>query len=120
MLGFKRRRTNLVKNRFWLTGIFALVSLAGWTVHAQLQKSNSQRPTWEYKTVVLNRTIIRPELSWMEDGKELPGSPNMDLKARELGDQGWELVSMTTLSSQTGQGFTGFTNTIVYWFKRPK
>ena len=99
---------------------FALVSLVGFTTHAQLQKSSPQRQTWEYKTVILSRTIIRPEFTWMEDGKDLPGSPNMNLKAKELGDQGWELVSITPLASQTGEGFTGFTNNILYWSKRPR
>ena len=109
-----------MKNKFWLTIIFVLVSLASWTAHAQLQKSGSQRQTWEYKAVVLNRTILHPEFTWMEDSKELPGAPNMVLKAKELGDQGWELVSITPLSSQTGEGYTGFTNSILYWFKRSK
>jgi hypothetical protein len=100
--------------------IVALLSVAGWTAHAQLQKSSSARQTWDYKSIVLTRTIARPDFTWAEDGKELPGSPNMVLKAKELGDQGWELVTITPLASQTGEGYTGFTNNILYWFKRPK
>lgn len=110
-----------MKNRFYLAiVIVALLSLVGWTTHAELQRSSSSRQTWEYKSIALTRTVIRPDFTWAEDGKELPGSPDMLLKARELGDQGWELVAITPLSSQTGQGYTGFTNNILYWFKRPR
>ena len=100
--------------------ILTLLGLSGWTVHAYFQRSNPARATWEYRAIVLTRTINAPNFTWSEEGRELPGSPDMLAKARELGDQGWELVTMTPVSGQTGQGYTGFTNQIIYWFKRPK
>jgi len=56
----------------------------------------------------------------------------MHLKAKELGDQGWELVSVTPVSGATGgsnicngdrgcySDYAGFTDGLEYWFKRPK
>lgn len=54
-------------------------------------------------------------------------------KSKELGDQGWELVSVTSFSSYAHPGhkemnphgyttpsWAGYTDGIVYWFKRPK
>jgi hypothetical protein len=110
-----------MKKSFFLSvAILALLGLSGWTVHAHFQRSSPARVTWEYKSVVLTRTINAPNFTWTEDGRELPGSPDMIAKARDLGDQGWELVTITPLSAQTGQGYTGFTNALLYWFKRPK
>src|SRR5437773_493973 len=106
-----------MKNRLYLSfGVIALFCLAGWTARAQLQRNSSARQTWEYKSITLTRTIIKPDFSWAEDGKELSGSANMSSKARELGAEGWELVTITPVASQTGEGYTGFTNNLLYWF----
>lgn len=109
-----------MKDKFYLLAIAVLLCLFGWTERAKIQASNPERQVWEYKSVALTRTISEPNFTWREDGKELPGSPNMALKAKELGEQGWELVTITPMSSQTGEGYTGFTNNLLYWFKRPK
>jgi hypothetical protein len=52
---------------------------------------------------------------------------NMDIiqKLKELGDQGWELVSVTPRSSylgsnSAGSDFAGFTSDELWVFKRPK
>lgn len=84
---------------------------------------------WEYKTIV----IVRPARSnadwsdWAEgtgaESKTLPLPVSVPKRANELGEQGWELFSMTSVSNNaTGtQGdLAGFTSQIVYWFKRPK
>lgn len=65
--------------------------------------------------------------------KRLPGKVSMESKAKELGDQGWELVSVTPVSGATGgrnicgdnptgcySDYAGFTDGLEYWFKRPK
>jgi hypothetical protein len=109
-----------MKDKFYLLTIAVLLCLFGWTEHSKIQASNPAAQAWEYKSVTLTRTIQQPNFTWAEDGKELPGSPNMTLKGKELGEQGWELVTITPMSSQTGDGYTGFTNTLLYWFKRPK
>ena len=124
-----------MKNRLYLSLLIAnLLCLAGWTAHAQLQRNNPARQTWEYKSVVLTRGIDNP--AWtgrFEDGKAIPGAFEMISKSKELGDQGWELVSVTSFSSYAHAGYkdvnphgfttpswAGYTDGIVYWFKRPK
>lgn len=79
---------------------------------------------------------------WWEDGNKLPGESNILQKSKELGEQGWELVSVTPRSGLTGgrseiYGFTanivgggktegsstdyaGFTSEEMWVFKRPK
>ena len=66
---------------------------------------------WEHKFI---EVYNEPKLGvqrwmWEEDGKQLPGSPNMIAKANELGDQGWELVSVSS---------AGVPIHTQYWFKR--
>jgi hypothetical protein len=73
---------------------------------------------WEYKNIVI--TLNGTKVIWYEDNEERPASsPAMFPKAKELGEQGWEMVSVTswatvsqTLGTQTVQW--------VYWFKRAK
>jgi len=79
---------------------------------------------------------------WWEDDKQLPLPSDMQKKLRELGEQGWELVSVEPLAGILGgistiYGFTanlvgggktegysldfsGFTNAERWVFKRPK
>jgi hypothetical protein len=124
-----------MKNRHYLSlVVVALSCLAAWTVHAQLQRSSPVRPTWEYKSIVLTRGI--DNAAWtgrFEDGKAIPGPFEAILKSKELGDQGWELVSVTPISSYAHAGYkdikpsgyttpswAGYTDGLVYWFKRPR
>lgn len=103
--------------------LIALLSLAGWTVHAQLQRSNQTRQAWEYKSVAIARAVkINGEWSvWAEDDKPLPGPVTITAKIKELGDQGWEMVSATPYSSHScGGDCAGFTSQVTYFFKRPK
>ena len=63
-----------MKNSFYLTVVIsALLSLAGWTAHAQLQRGTSPtRQIWEYKTILLMRTSINENWSsWFEDDKPI-------------------------------------------------
>ena len=64
---------------------------------------------WEFKCVLI---YLSPTLrgSWKEDGRQLPGDPDMVAKARELGHQGWELVSVAPYGNPEG---------LWHWFKRP-
>lgn len=113
--------------------IVALFGLAGWTAYARLQRISYTGQTWEYKSIVITRGYGAAKLGeylktaeafsyWAEDGKALAGQVNMISKSKELGDQGWELVSVTPLSSiASSQGsYAGFTDVLIYWFKRPK
>jgi hypothetical protein len=103
--------------------VIALLCLAGWTVHAQLQRSNSARQSWEYRWISVARVVKSNEAwsVWAEDDKPLPGPVTITAKIKELGDQGWELVSVTPISSNScGQDCAGFTSQITYTLKRPK
>ncbi len=101
------------------------------------------RQTWEYKYIYLAREpSSNAEWSaWVEGSaeglKRLPGKVSMESKAKELGDQGWELVSVTPVSGATGgskpcaysgpgpgagcySDYAGFTDGLEYRFERPK
>lgn len=68
-----------MKNRLYFTLVLVFVTcLAGWTAHAQLQKSSLARQTWEYQEVQL-----------ATNQSSLP-------KLNALGAQGWELVGVTS------------------------
>lgn len=107
-----------MKNRVYLSMVIvALLCLAGWTAHAQLQRGSSARQTWEYKSLYFIRTSIDETYSsWSEDGKQLPPPVNGTAKRIELGNQGWELVAVVPISSIPG----GPTSEIQQFYKRPK
>ena len=68
---------------------------------------------WEHKLIeVFNDKTITSSQNWVweEDGRRLPGKPDVVTKIRELGYGGWELVS--TMSA-------GVPVHMQYWFKRP-
>ena len=115
-----------MKNRIFLSLVMvAALCMAGWTVQAQLQRSSSARQAWEYKSVAVARAVkINGEWSvWAEDDKPLPGPVTITAKIKELGDQGWEMVSVTPYSSHSCSGAgdcAGFTIQVTYFFKRPK
>ena len=64
---------------------------------------------WEYLDVAISKTKNR----WIVDGKE---APQVDATRTAIlngyGEQGWELVSVTSWQGETGGGHT-------YYFKRP-
>ena len=112
-----------MKKRVYLSlVVVALLCVVGWTAHAQLQKSISARQAWEYKAILISN--FEAPGNWFEDGRQLAGVANMQTKSKELGDQGWELVSVTPMSSMTsigGEGtIGGVTTGMIFWFKRPK
>lgn len=124
---------------YLLLAVVVLLGLVGWTAHAQLQRTAPARQGWEYKFIYLAREQ-KSNADWSawldgsaEGVKRMPGSVTMHLKAKELGDQGWELVSVTPVSGATGgsnicaqdvsgcySDYAGFTDGLEYWFKRPK
>ena len=69
--------------------------------------------TWDYKFIkmYLEGMGINLHWHWEEDGKKLPDPPAVLVKAKELGDQGWELVSVTSFADSKA---------FFYWFKRPR
>ena len=110
---------------FLLLIVVAALCIAGWTAKAQLQRSNAARQTWEYKSVSVARAVqINGAWSvWAEDDKPLPGPVTISAKIKELGEQGWEMISATPLSSHSCGGAgdcAGFTSQVTYYFKRPK
>lgn len=120
-----------MKNRLYLSlGVVALC-LAGCTPpNTQSEKSSSAKQTWEYKQLQITRRVgsekstglqYAESPSWTEDDKEIPAAVNMVSKAKELGDQGWELVSVTAIPgiAAPSGSYAGFADVVVYWFKRP-
>ena len=105
--------------------IVALIFLTAWAVYGQEQR-NTVKQKWEYKSV----TIVRSAFSnadfsaWAEASgqsvKQLPLPVSMLVKAKELGEEGWELVSVTPVSGFSCPDCAGFTSQLNYWFKRPK
>jgi len=94
---------------------------------------------WEYRRIT--RTfeykdgIFHHFDSWDDDGKQLPLPADIDVKLRELGSSGWELVTVTTYALAMKIGLTGQTGSLTnlsgysqngavmadcYVFKRPR
>ena len=111
-----------------MIGIIAFSTV--WVVYGKQQKAAPVNQAWEYKTIVIVRSA-QSNATW-SDWAEVSGDAAKTLslpvsvpkKAQELGEQGWELVSITPISnnagSATGSDLAGFTSQIMYWFKRPK
>src|SRR5690349_12995226 len=94
-----------------LVAAIAVVCAVHWAApaHSQPTAATPPRPVWEYKAILLTRSV-GSEFAWAEDGQALEGTPNMIAKAKELGEQGWELVTVTPVSSESVEGRTGFTS----------
>jgi hypothetical protein len=116
-----------MNKKFYLPFIIAIsVVLSFFAVYGRQQKSSSPMQTWEYKAIIIGRsaTNLADFSTWAEATgatvKELPLPVSMPTKAQELGAQGWELVSVAPVSSHVANGTAGFTDQIIYWFKRTK
>ncbi len=93
-------------------------------------KGESMAQKWEYKVILRYRTAKDDERGYVfgiavsdwlykEDGKEA-GSLDMVAKLKELGESGWELVSVVPQSTSVGEAYAGFTSEVIWLFKRPK
>ncbi|MEK6323546.1 MAG: hypothetical protein AABN33_18050 [Acidobacteriota bacterium] len=112
-----------MKNKLYLSlAVAAFLCVGVWSVYAQ--RPTTVRQAWEYKVIVVHRSSTGGGgwSAWFEDDKALPGPVSAVSKVKELGDQGWELVSVTPRSSETfsSGSYAGYTNQIESWFKRPK
>lgn len=67
--------------------------------------------TWDYKLIeeYNEPSITGPHWKWIEDDTKLPGTAKILVKMKELGGQGWELVSVSTAGTPIHY---------YYWFKR--
>jgi hypothetical protein len=80
----------------------------------------SQR--WEYKWISVARAAKTAGdwTIWSENDNPLSTPVAIGSKIRELGDQGWELISVTPISNHAGGvDIAGFTSQVSYFFKRP-
>lgn len=82
--------------------------------------------SWEFKELSMTRGIapglgLRSLGDWnlSEDGTDLK---NIDYltRSQQLGAQGWELVSVTPISSYAGENYAGATSEVFFLFKRQK
>jgi len=91
------------------TALALVLAAVGLNLHGQGGKT--VRQAWEYKALV-GVFPITGATTLHEDGSPIRGTSPLS-RARELGDEGWELVSVAgTVLRDTTQ--------FLYWFKRPK
>ena len=109
-----------MKNKLYVSLVVVLLCLFWGTEHAQLQRTNPARQTWEYKTILLSRNFHQDWSLWYEDGKKLPPPVDQGAKRAELGSQGWELVAVNTIEEPTDAGVASGTANLIQYFKRPK
>ena len=128
-----------MKNKLYLSlVVVAFLCLVGWNGYGQ--RTSIKRQTWEYKTVLRSRGFAAAEEklqraavwdSWAEDKQPLAAPVDITAKLTQLGDQGWELVSVTPRSSLLGghetseeggvsSDYAGFTTDETWVFKRLK
>lgn len=104
------------------------------SLYAQKKDVGAGHVAWEYKTLLRHREFdrnVQDTLSvayhreasnWStcaEDDK-LIECPKLPDKLAQLGDQGWELVSVTPRSSAGLNGYEGATTEDIWVFKRRK
>ena len=104
-----------MKTRFLLVVIVCfLTSAAGWTVIAQGKAASPLKQRWEYKTIEWNG----PGWSLTEDFIHPVKSFGMLQRLQELGEQGWELATVTEAAKDpTGKSALVITR---FYFKRLK
>jgi len=128
-----------MQNRRYVLILAIALCFGGWVAQAQ-RSSSPARQTWEYKTILRSRSFVPSEEnpiraaeweSWSENGKRLPSPVDIGAKLKELGEQGWELTSVTPRSSLLGghessdeggvsADYAGFTTDETWVFKRVK
>jgi hypothetical protein len=118
-----------MKKHYLAAILIAAITFVFLTMYGQ---NNTQVPSnkWDYKAITIFRT--QGETAWsqwfetsgdVQNSLPLPVSPIK--RVRELGMQGWELVSVTPLSGASGgtgtSGYSdiaGFTTHVTYYLKR--
>jgi len=99
-----------VQNRFYVFVIAVVLVVVGLRVEfASAQRTSSAVQSWDYKVITVEEKDITATLSWKEDGRDLPGPVSALSKSKQLGADGWELISVIN--------GTLYTN---YWYKRAK
>jgi hypothetical protein len=121
-----------MKRKYLLALIICCFLFGGiWVAYGQGQKEKASITKWEYKCIVIVRQG-RSNADW-SDWAEMTGTEVKTLalpvavpkRASELGEQGWELFTITPVSNNAGganssSDLAGFTSQILYWFKRPR
>jgi hypothetical protein len=109
----------LCPSRLLITGV--LIWLITSSAAAQGQRMTAARQAWDYKVLLFATGSIDlasrfgPEV--YEDGNKVSVPRNTTgvlPRIKELGDEGWELVSVTQTPAEEGRWVTR------YYFKRPK
>jgi hypothetical protein len=79
---------------------------------------------WEYHRVIKYRYQMEGFYEWTEFHAMIEGKQANPLVVwqhlQALGEQGWELVSVTPIAYQPGRDYGGMTTQLEYMFKRPK
>ena len=102
------------------------ILFTAWLVYGRDQQTRSTAQSWEYRRISIGRPA-EPNAngdftSWFDGEVTLPLPVNMTKKLNELGGQGWELVSVVSISNSFSErgDYAGYTNQINYFLKRPK
>src|SRR5438876_1260428 len=110
LAGEIRKEELHMQNRRYVLILAIALCFGGWVAQAQ-RSSSPARQTWEYKTILRSRSFVPSEEnpiraaeweSWSENGKRLASPVDIGAKLKELGEQGWELTSVTARSSLLG------------------
>jgi len=116
-----------MNKKYFFPAVIAVIALLTFfAAYAKQQRNNLPMQAWEYTSLIIARGAINNgQFSvWYEatgeNVKELSLPVSVPAKAQELGNQGWELISVTPVSNHTSTGTAGFTSQIIYIFKRPK
>ncbi len=117
--------------KHYLTAIFIVaIFLVFLTMYGQNNSAPATAKKWDYKAITIFRTSGETAWSqWFETSGDtqipLPQPVSPTKRLRELGMQGWELVSVTPLSASSGgrgtQGYSdiaGFTTHVTYYLKK--
>jgi hypothetical protein len=103
-------------------------------IYAQNNTVTPNSTKWDYKAITIYRSSSNLTdgswSQWFETSGDtqlsLPQPVTVTKRLRELGMQGWELVSITPISGATGgtgsNGYSdiaGFTTHVTYFLKRP-
>jgi len=119
-----------------------IVAAVGISIASRAQAQAKSAVVWEYRLISRWRGWTQPmsknmvglpapgywykfeDWNTADGDKDLPAGTDMKAVASQLGAEGWELVSVTPVSTFAGDsanaGVGGATTEMLYWFKRAR
>lgn len=127
--------TKIVLTSIAVCLLLIMVQLIGGERVEQVQAASIGKPQWEYKRLsvvqfawhrnAVGTKYIDTSDDWFEDGVKGSGELIAAKKLNELGEQGWELVSVMPVAALWEEGSVGnqgtpLTSHIILYFRRPR